>query len=208
MRLTPHGESNTDQRALPTLLGRDEREFLGGSERAEEVSMAAVFRAAIETAAGPLFRLGAVERGARPRRDYRNGYYERDLVTRFGTIRLRIARTRGKSFLPCGLRPFQRRAEEVAILIRAAFLRGISTRQAGRVVATLTGEVVSPQTVSKLTRDLDQAVREFHQARLDDDYGYLFLDGLSLRVRRPAGGKRVEMLGGYGGRRGRRRALV
>jgi len=151
---------------------------------------------------------GRYERGARPRRDYRNGYYERDLVTRFGTIRLRIARTRGKSFLPCGLRPFQRRAEEVAILIRAAFLRGISTRQVGRVVATLTGEVVSPQTVSKLTRDLDQAVREFHQARLDDDYGYLFLDGLSLRVRRPAGRKRVQMLVAYGVRRDGRRHLL
>ena len=25
-------------------------------------------------------------------REYRNGYYERDFVTRFGTIRLRIAR--------------------------------------------------------------------------------------------------------------------
>jgi len=37
------------------------------------------------------------------------------------------------------------------VLIREAFLRGISTRQAGRVVATLTGEVVSAQTVSKLT---------------------------------------------------------
>ncbi len=45
------------------------------------------------------------------------------------------------------------------MLIREAFLRGISTRQVGRVVATLTGEVVSPQTVSKLTRDLDEAVR-------------------------------------------------
>jgi transposase-like protein len=33
-------------------------------------------------------------------------------------------------------------------------------------VATITGETVSAQTVSKLTRDLDQAVREFHQARL------------------------------------------
>jgi len=53
------------------------------------------------------------------------------LVTRFGTIWLRIARTRGKSFLLGGLQRFQRRAEEVAILIRAAFLRGISTRQVG-----------------------------------------------------------------------------
>ena len=41
----------------------------------------------------------------------------------------------------------------------------------GRVVATLTGEVVSAQTVSKLTRDLDEAVRQFHQARLSDDSG-------------------------------------
>src|SRR5208337_3796869 len=103
-----------------------------------------------------------------------------------------------KSFLPRGLKPFQRRAEEVAMLIREAFLRGLSTRQAGRVVALLTGEVVSAQTVSKLTRDLDEAVRQFHQARLSDDYAYLFLDGVSLRVRRPGGRKRVQMLVAYG----------
>src|SRR2546426_2940012 len=141
---------------------------------------------------------GWYERGARKRRQYRNGYYERDFVTRFGTLRLRIARTRGKSFLPGGLQRFQRRAEEVSMLIREAFLRGISTRQVGRVVATLTGETVSAQTVSKLTRDLDQAVRQFHAAPLADDYAYLFLDGVSLRVRRPAGRKRVQMLVAYG----------
>jgi transposase-like protein len=151
---------------------------------------------------------GRYERRSGKRRDYRNGYYERDFVTRFGTIRLRIARTRGKSFLPCGIERFQRRAEEVAMLIREAFLRGISTRQVGRVVAALTGEVVSATTVSKLTRDLDEAVRQFHQARLSDNYAYLFLDGVSLRVRRPAGRKRVQMLVAYGVRRDGRRHLL
>jgi hypothetical protein len=135
---------------------------------------------------------GRYERRLGRRRIYRNGYYERDFVTRFGTIRLRIARTREKSFLPVGLRRFQRRAEEVSLLIREAFLRGISTRQVGRVVATITGETVSAQTVSKLTRDLDEAVRQFHQARLSDDYAYLFLDGVSLRVRRPRGANRCR----------------
>jgi putative transposase len=130
--------------------------------------------------------------------DYRNGYYERDFVTRFGTLRLRIARTRGKNFLPRGLEKFQRRAEEVALLIREAFLRGLSTRQVGRVIATLTGEVVSAQTVSKLSQELDEAVRQFHQARLKDEWVYLFLDGVSLRVRRPGGRKRVQMLVAYG----------
>jgi len=151
---------------------------------------------------------GRYERRGGKRRRYRNGYYERDFVTRFGTIRLRIARTREKSFLPVGLRRFQRRAEEVSLLIREAFLRGISTRQVGRVVATITGETVSAQTVSKLTRDLDEAVRQFHQARLSDDYVYLFLDGVSLRVRRPSGRKRVQMLVAYGIRQDGSRHLL
>lgn len=148
------------------------------------------------------------QRRSNRRQPYRNGYYERDFVTRLGTIRLRIARTRGKSFLPRGLERFQRRAEDVSMLIREAFLRGISTRQVGRVVATLTGEVVSPQTVSKLTRDLDEVVRQFHKARLEDQYAYLFLDGVSLRVRRPAGRKRVQMLVAYGVRRDGTRHLL
>lgn len=43
--------------------------------------------------------------------------------------------------------------------------------------------------MSKLTRDLQSAVRAFHEGRLSDDYAYLFLDGVSLRVRRAAGRK-------------------
>jgi putative transposase len=62
--------------------------------------------------------------------------------------------------------------------------------------------------VSKLTRDLDEAVKQFHQARLSDDYAYLFLDGVSLRVRRPAGRKRVHMLVAYGVRRDGTRHLL
>ena len=141
---------------------------------------------------------GHYERGHALKRDYRNGFYERDFVTRFGSIRLRIARTRAKNFMPAGLKAFQRRAPELAMLIREAFLRGLSTRQVGRVIATLTSEVVRAQTVSKLTRALDGAVRQFHQAPLEDDWAYLFLDGVSLRVRRPSGRKQVQMLVAYG----------
>jgi putative transposase len=147
-------------------------------------------------------------RGPRKQGSYRNGYYERDFATVFGTIRLRIARVRGKSFLPRGLERFQRRGAERALLIREAFLRGISTRQVGRVIATLTGEPVSAQTVSRLTRSLDEAVRQFHQALLGDEWAYLFLDGVSLRVRRPSGRQRVQMLVAYGVRRDGTRHLL
>ncbi len=142
--------------------------------------------------------VGWYERTGEGRRDYRNGFYERDYTTVFGTLKLRIARTRNKNFLPAGLKGFQRRAEEVMLLIREAFLRGISTRQVGRVVAILTGEPISAQTVSRLTRDLDAAVARFRQAKLNDDWVYLFLDGVNLKVRRPAGRQCVQMLVAYG----------
>src|SRR3984885_2040167 len=82
------------------------------------------------------------------RKDYRNGYYPRDFVTKFGVLRLRVARSRKRGF-PEVVKKFQRRAAEATLLIREAYLRGISTRQGGRVGATLTGETVSPQTVSR-----------------------------------------------------------
>jgi putative transposase len=142
------------------------------------------------------------------RRDYRNGFYERDYVTVFGTLRLRIARTRRKNFLPAGLKGFQRRADEVMLLIREAFLRGISTRQVGRVIAVLTQEPISAQTVSNVTRELDAAVKRFRQAELDDEWAYLFLDGVNLKVRRPAGRQCVQMLVAYGVRANGTRQLL
>jgi len=151
--------------------------------------------------------LAAYERAAAGR-EYRNGCYVREYVTRFGALRLRVARTRTRAFLPAGLARFQRRAPEVALLIREAFLRGLSTRQVGRVVALVTEEPVSAQTVSTLTRALDRVVQQFHQAPLGDTWRYLFLDGVSLRVRRPAGRKRLQVLVAYGVRPDGRRQLL
>ena len=87
-----------------------------------------------------------------PRTDYRNGFYQRDYVTPWGVLRLRIPRTRTRSFLPRWIGRLQRRSPEVAELIRQAFLRGISTRGVGRVVALLTPRGgVSAQTDSGFT---------------------------------------------------------
>ena len=154
--------------------------------------------------------LSLYERGSdeKPRKDSRNGWYERDYSTILGTIRLRIRRTRKRTFLPKGVQALERRAPELAMLIREAFLRGISTRQVGRVVAMLTDEPVSAQTVSKLTRCLDQQVKRFHTAPLEDEWAYLFLDGIWLKVRQATGTKRVLLLVVYGIQRDGHRQLI
>jgi len=153
--------------------------------------------------------LGVREYERSPERtDARNGFYTRDFVTRLGALRVRVARTRQQAFLPAGLARLDRRAAEVLLLIREAFLRGLSTRAVGRVVALLTEEPVSAQTVSRLAQQLNQAVARFHQAPLTDEWRYLFLDGVSLRVRRPGGRKRVQLLVAYGVRADGTRQLL
>lgn len=137
------------------------------------------------------------EEGA-ARRDSRNGHYERDYVTPWGAIRFRVKRARGRSFLPRMIGRWERRAPEVAELIRQAFLRGIATRGVGPVIALVTEEAVSAQTVSKLVKVLDRQVEAFHQARLDDDWATLILDGVWMKVRRAWGPQRVLLLVAYG----------
>jgi putative transposase len=154
--------------------------------------------------------LARYERSAEPeqRTDSRNGFYERDYVTRLGSIRIRVRRTRKRSFLPRGMQSLQRRAPEVAEMIRQAFLRGVSTRAVGRVVALLSDEPVSAQTVSRLTRVLDQEVEKFHHAALTDEWVYLLLDGVWLKVRRAFGPQRVLLLVAYGVRADGSRQLL
>jgi putative transposase len=127
--------------------------------------------------------LGYYEHAPLSRRDYRNGFYFRDLVTQLGLLaRIRVPRTR-KNFRSRFLPRFQRRQQVVNNLILAAFLRGISTRQVGQVLEPVLGESYSAQTISNITRQLNHAVQRFHHQPLRDHYVYLFLDGVVLKVR-------------------------
>jgi putative transposase len=153
--------------------------------------------------------VGRYVRDEAGRRDYRNGYYRRDLGTRLGLLRrLRVPRTRRgcrSQLLP----RYQRRQESVNGLVQEAFLRGVSTRQVGEVLEPVLGESYSPQTVSRIARGLDQAVRAFHRRPLRDEYIYLFLDGVVLKVR-DVGGKvrRRWVLVAYGITAEGRRELI
>jgi len=132
------------------------------------------------------------------RRGYRNGCYERDLVTQLGVISgIRVPRARGRVERQV-FRRYQRRQGVVDALIREMFLAGISTRRVGQVLSVLLGEPVSAQTVSRLARSLDQEVARFHEAPLTDDVRYLLLDGVSMRVKGAAGVKRRLVLCAYG----------
>ena len=52
--------------------------------------------------------------------------------------------------------------------------------------------------VSALASSLDRLVKAFRLLRRKDEWVYLFLGGVSLRMRRPRGWRRVQMLVAYG----------
>jgi putative transposase len=170
----------------------------------------ALIEQALEAERDRYLDLGYYEHNPEFRFDYRNGYYFRDFATRLGLLRrLRIPRTR-RGFHPRLLPRYQRRQQAVNELVRQAFLRGISTRQVGEVLEPVLGEAYSAQTISNITRELDQAVEQFHRRKLADECLYLFLDGVVLKVRNSSGkvGRRVILVACGITRTGRRELLA
>jgi transposase-like protein len=143
------------------------------------------------------------------RRGYRNGAYVRRLTTTWGTIPdLEIPRARDGGFRPSAVPRYQQRTTQVDALIRSVFLGGVSTRQAGRILAPLLGDAPSASTVSTITKTLDRAVDRFHRRPVADAYTYLFLDAVSLRVKTPDGTRRRLVLVAYGISCGGQRELI
>ena len=115
--------------------------------------------------------------------DQANGFYRRGLTTRVGQMELRVPRTRSGLFRTQVLPRYQRREALINEALKEVFLLGVSTRQAGRALATLVEDAVSATTVSAIAKALDGSVQAFHRRRLSDHYRYLLLDGVSVRIR-------------------------
>lgn len=141
--------------------------------------------------------------------DQANGFYRRQLTTRQGVMELKVPRTRSGLFHSQVIPRYKRREGAIDQALRAVFLLGVSTRQAGRTLATLVEDSVSAATVSELSKVLDASVKSFHQRRLADDYRYLIFDAVSVRIRLVGKVQRRLVLCAYGiNRRGLRQLIA
>jgi putative transposase len=120
------------------------------------------------------------ERGS-DRHDYRNGHYVRHLLTEMGDLELLVPRSRKGKFPTRLFERYARRCRSVDRVLLACFCLGLSTRKAASVLAPILGERVSAATISRIARDLDQEVGHYHGRKLQDQYRYLFFDGVVLK---------------------------
>jgi transposase-like protein len=117
------------------------------------------------------------------RRTHRNGYRHRRWETRVGELDLAIPKLREGSYFPSFLEP--RRPSEKALLavVQSAYVQGVSTRKVDELVQSLGLTGIDKSKVSRICKELDEQVDAFRNRPLVDEYPYLWLDAMYLKVR-------------------------
>ena len=133
---------------------------------------------------------GLFERSGQ-RQAYRNGYRERTLDTRLGTLDLRIPKLRSGSYFPSFLEPRKLSEKAIAAVVQEAWIGGVSTRKVDDLVQALGMQGISKSQVSALCAEIDERVSSFLDRPIEGEWPYLWLDATYLKVRQ--GGRVVSV---------------
>jgi len=115
----------------------------------------------------------------------RNGNYSRNFQTKYGVIeKLEVPRDRNNDFQTALFEPYKRRDDWLEQTVIQMYARGLSTRDIANLIEQMYGQKYSATSVSNLT---DIAVKEIEQWKnrpLEKRYSVLFIDALSIKIRR------------------------
>jgi putative transposase len=165
-----------DRMALVDLLQKS-----GDSDFLRAVAQA-VLQILMEADVEGLIGASRHERSA-DRLNYRNGYRERSLDTRLGSLQLRIPKLRQGSYFPPFLEPRKTAEKALVTVIQEAWIGGVSTRRVDELVQAMGLSGISKSQVSKLCKDIDERVGAFLDRPIDGEWPYLWLDATYLKVR-------------------------
>jgi len=167
-------KGKTEQIDVKELLERDE-DFL-------QAALQALLQAALEAEMSET--IGA-EKGERTetRLAYRSGYYPRSLVTRVGTLELRVPQDRAGRFSTELFQRYQRSEKALVGTLAEMYVQGVSTRKVKAVTEALCGHSFSASAISAINKSLDEALLAFAERRLSEPLPYLILDARYEKVR-------------------------
>jgi putative transposase len=150
----------------------------------------AVVQLLMETDVDGLIGASRYERSGE-RATYRNGYRDRALDTRLGSLQLRIPKLRQGNYFPPFLEARRTSEKALAAVIQEAWIGGVSTRRVDDLVQAMGLTGISKSTVSKLCKDIDERVSAFLDRPLAGEWPYLWLDATYLKQRE--GGRIVSV---------------
>ena len=116
------------------------------------------------------------------RTGYANGYKDKSLKTRLGTLNLKVPQTRDGEFYPQSLTRGLRSERALLLAIAEMYVQGVSTRRVKRIVEELCGMDVSSTQVSRAAAELDELLTAWRCRDLGC-YRYVVLDAQYEKVR-------------------------
>ena len=117
------------------------------------------------------------------RTDSRNGFRERNLNTRIGTIVLKVPRHRNSSFETTIFDEYTRSEVALVASMMEMVVNGVSTAKVSKVVETLCGTSFSKSTVSNICKELSKRVNEFLTSSITGEYPFITVDATYFKVR-------------------------
>jgi transposase-like protein len=114
---------------------------------------------------------------------YRSGYYRRRLITRVGTLVLRVPQDRAGQFSTQVFEQYQRSEKALVASLAQMYVQGVSTRKVAAITEELCGHAFSASSISAITQKLDEQLEQFSRRRLDQEFPYVVVDARYERVR-------------------------
>src|SRR5215472_17155363 len=100
------------------------------------------------------------------RLSYRSGYYSRSLITRVGTLELRVPQDRAGRFSTALFERYQRSEKALVGALCEMYVQGVSTRKVKAITEELCGHEFSASAVSQINKALDASLKAFCERRL------------------------------------------
>ena len=127
----------------------------------------------------------------------RNGSYRRNLKTKYGEITVEIPRDRNGDFKQHTIAPYKRDTDDLETTILHLYSKGITTSEIADLIEKMYGHAYSKQTISNITKTMENHVKEFHERQLNKQYFVVYMDATMLNVRRDCVSKEaIHILGG------------
>ncbi|KYD11380.1 hypothetical protein B4102_1806 [Heyndrickxia sporothermodurans] len=118
------------------------------------------------------------------RKGYRNGYYERELITGVGSLKLKVPRSRDGEFSTTIFEKYKRCDQALILSMVEMVVNGVSTRKVTKIVEELCGTSVSKSLVSNLIKSLDPIINDWKNRPLNTYYyPYIYVDAMYIKVR-------------------------
>jgi putative transposase len=114
---------------------------------------------------------------------YRSGYYSRSLITRVGTLELRVPQDRQGRFSTALFERYQRSEKALVGALAEMYVQGVSTRKVKAITEELCGHEFSASAISAINKTLDESLKAFAERRLGEAFPYLILDARYERAR-------------------------